>query len=313
MTIPSYPKVLTIGTRGTERLLEGPVVVQEKIDGSQFRIGIMGDGSLEFASHHQPVYPGAAGMFEPVVQHVLSRREWIAPLITGGTGAHTNLYVYGEYLAKPKQNTLCYERAPLGYLVLFDYVLDGYPMTRLSSFGLAMLADALDCEMVQNLHEGRATMADLDRFLTDAKPMLGGPMVEGVVVKNYAENIQLGGQVFPLFCKHVSTAFKERHAKNPEYESGKTKMQRYYDTFCTEARWVKAVQHMREAGTLQDAPQDIGPLMKEIATDLEAEEADNIREALYQMHRKDIVRAAQRGFAEWYKARLAERIGEGAS
>ena len=35
--IPSYPKVLAIGTRGTERLLEGEVLVQEKIDGSMLR------------------------------------------------------------------------------------------------------------------------------------------------------------------------------------------------------------------------------------------------------------------------------------
>jgi len=35
--IASYPKVLTVGTRGTECLLEGEVLVQEKIDGSMFR------------------------------------------------------------------------------------------------------------------------------------------------------------------------------------------------------------------------------------------------------------------------------------
>jgi hypothetical protein len=48
--------------------------------------------------------------------------------------------------------------------------------------------------------------------------------------------------------------------------------------------------------------------MKEIHADLLDEEAEDIKEWLYREHVKDVVRAAQRGFVDWYKRQLAERV-----
>ena len=299
MTIPTYPKVLAMGTRGTERLLEGAVVVQEKYDGSQFRFGINEDGEIEFASHHQPVFPGAAGQFEPAVQHILAHEKSVRGLGRGN-------YIYGEYLAKPKQNTIAYERVPAGHMVLFDVFVGGEFVSSMGS--LEQIADYLECEAARTMYRGLVTMDDL-RAMLSKKPMLGGDMLEGVVIKNYHQHILLGGQVWPLFCKLVNEGFKEKHAANPDWKSGKNREQEYYDTFCTEARWRKAVQHMRERGELQDAPQDIGPLMKEIHADLLAEETESVKEWLYREHVKDVVRAAQRGFVDWYKGQLAQRVG----
>jgi len=305
MRLPSYPKVLALGTRGTERLLEGPVVVQEKIDGSQLRVGIMGDGTLTFASRNQRLYPGAAGMFEPVVQHVLSRKEALM-------GVHrclgdTDLILYGEYLAKPRQNTLCYQRVPRGNLVLFDRAFGGLGVEHGDELITLTIADALGCEVVPTLHTGPASMDDL-KALLEAEPLLGGPMIEGLVVKNYAEHIQLGSQVYPLFCKLVNDMFREKHAANPDWKSGKAKEQEYYSTYRTEARWLKAVQHLRDEGKLLDAPQDIGPLLRELSRDLLEEEGETIREDLFRMHVKDLLRTAGRGLPEWYKERLAEGV-----
>ena len=64
----------------------------------------------------------------------------------------------------------------------------------------------------------------------------------------------------------------------------------------------------RDDGKLLDAPQDIGPLMKEIHEDLDSEETETIKEALYKMYIKDIKRSATRGFADWYKDRLAKNL-----
>ncbi|MFA5378703.1 MAG: RNA ligase family protein, partial [Dehalococcoidia bacterium] len=255
------------------------------------------DGALEFASHHQQIFPGAAGQFEPAVQHVIAHYEALRELAP--------VCLYGEYLAKPRQNTIAYARIPRGYIVLFDMAIGG--VLRDYDAALGQVAERLECDVVRTIHRGPVTMDDLRGMLTE-KPMLGGDMLEGIVVKNYGQNILLGGQVWPVFCKLVNEQFKEKHAANPDWKSGKNREQEYYDTFCTEARWRKAVQHMRERGELQDAPQDIGPLMKEIHADLLDEEAEDIKEWLYREHVKDVVRAAQRGFADWYKAQLVERV-----
>jgi len=51
-----YPKVLTLGSYMTDRALVGKVVVQEKVDGSQFRFGVVldkdGNKKLVMGSHH---------------------------------------------------------------------------------------------------------------------------------------------------------------------------------------------------------------------------------------------------------------------
>jgi len=295
--IPPYPKVLTVGTRGTERLFEGPVIIQEKVDGSQFRFGLAPNGDLEFASHHQQVFPGSAGMFEPVVQYLLERENTIRSCLEASS------YLCGEYLARPRQNTLVYARRPNGYLVLFDILDPG----GFGHYPLSDIGKALDCEVVPTLFEGRTTLSDA-RSLLNGESFLGGTTVEGIVIKNYHENIRLGSQVFPLFCKLVNGSFKEKHARNPDWKSGKSKETEYYESFRTEARWRKAIQHLRERGELEDSPRDIGKIMKEIHDDLVAEEGDDIREWLYKHHIKDLVRTVQRGLPEWYKDLLARAI-----
>ena len=55
--IPHYTKVLTLGSSYTENALVGDVIIQEKVDGSQFRFGINEDGELLFASKGANLVP----------------------------------------------------------------------------------------------------------------------------------------------------------------------------------------------------------------------------------------------------------------
>ena len=75
----------------------------------------------------------------------------------------------------------------------------------------------------------------------------------------------------------------------------------------TPARWQKAVQHLREAGNLDESPRDIGNLIKEASEDIEKEEKAEIMEALYQWAWPQIRRGSTAGLAEWYKAELLKR------
>ena len=87
----------------------------------------------------------------------------------------------------------------------------------------------------------------------------------------------------------------------------------FIESFRTEARWQKAVQHLREKEELENQPRDIGKLMKEINLDIIEEESENIKEQLYKLYIKDITRKATAGFAEWYKKQLLENafVGKG--
>jgi hypothetical protein len=72
------------------------------------------------------------------------------------------------------------------------------------------------------------------------------------------------------------------------------------------------VQHLREAGQLQGAVQDIGPLIQEIPRDVEKECKPEIMEALWKWAWPHIKRAVTRGFPEWYKEKLLEKAFESA-
>jgi len=298
--VPSYTKILTLGATGTERALMGEVIIQEKVDGSQFRFGLNEDGELTMASHHATIYPENPGMFGMAADHA----AWAA----GACYLPRDTYFYCEYLAKPKHNTLAYESVPFHHLVLFDVLLSDGGWVR-DHATLDAWARSLDIDVVPELYRGVASLADVQALLATPS-FLGKETVEGVVIKNWGELIAVGGTTFPLFTKHVNEAFKERHGKEWKRGTGKNKRDTYVESFAAEGRWAKAVQHLRERGELVGAPKDIGALVREVQDDIDAEETKNIKEELYRLYIGDIKRAAVRGLPEWYKVRLLENVEE---
>lgn len=301
MQVPSYSKVLTLGALGTEQALNGTVVIEEKVDGSQFAFGIDENGEVGCRSHHQQIVMDAAGMFAKAAEYVQS----ITPTIERMFKVRKEpMWFYCEYLQKPKHNTLAYSRTPTNHLVLFDAKFGPnwlpYP-------SLHAMAGTLGIDVVPLLYEGDAAPDTIKGLLT-RESYLGGPTVEGVVVKNYEQLIAIGGTTYPLFCKLVNEAFKERNAKEWKQNSNKNKLQELMESYCTQARWQKAVQRLEEQGQLEHSPRDIGALMRVVGTDLLEEEAAAIKEELFKLYWKDIVRTAQHGLPEWYIAQLTERL-----
>ena len=106
----SYPSIYNMGHRALEALFEDPVVVEEKVDGSQFSFGKF-DGEIKVRSKGRAFPVDAAeGMFQRAVESVLERADL---LVDGWT-------YRGEYLQKPAHNTLKYGRVPRGHIILFD-------------------------------------------------------------------------------------------------------------------------------------------------------------------------------------------------
>ena len=296
--IPGYTKVMTLGAFRTENALEGEVVLQEKVDGSQFGAGVNEDNEVVVRSHNRVMEINAPDkMFQLGVDHVRSVEK---EFITLGS----DVYCYFEYLQKPKHNTLTYERVPKNNLVLFDCLSKGKWLDRDQ---LEYVGDTLQVDVIPELYRG---IVDIEKIkeLLDTPSYLGKEKIEGIVIKNYTQTMLLGGQVFPLFTKYVREEFKERHNTEWKIKSPKGALQEYVDGFKSEARWQKAFQYLKEKGEIENEPRDIGKLVPRVQEDIKEEEIENIKEFLYKKFIGDITRTAVRGLPEWYKEKLLESV-----
>lgn len=270
-----------------------PLLVEEKVDGSQFSFMLNTDGLLEAASKGAviDVY-GPPKMFQRAVETVITVKDKLQPG-----------WIYrGEVLDKPHHNVLSYERVPKGNIILFD--IEPSEGDFLKYEDKARQTSALGMEVVPILHT--AMIADMDMFnaLLETESVLGGVKVEGIVLKPLGLNLW-GVDKKLLMAKFVSEVFKEKHRtewKGIHGEEGqRTIIERLATALTTEARWHKAVQHGREAGTVVGEPKDIGPLIHAIQADITEEEKDYIKEVLYKWAWKDLSRRVVAGFPSWYK------------
>jgi hypothetical protein len=295
----SYPKVWAIGHAAVSELFYDDVVVQEKVDGSQFSFGIF-KGELKCRSKGQELNIDAPEkMFEKAVDYVKSIQQ---SLIDG--------YTYRcEYLQKPKHNVLAYDRVPKNNLVLFD-VNHGEEAYYSLPGTLECVAEALGLECMPELFRGKiSTAVDLEKYL-DTMSFLGGKKIEGFVCKNYS---RFGKDKKALMGKYVSENFKEKHKKdwkesNPDQNDI---IRNIIGAYRTPARWDKAIIHLQERGLLTDSPRDIGLVIKEVPKDLIEECGDEIKDILFKWAFPQLIRGCNRGLAEYYKERLFKSQFEG--
>lgn len=294
----SYPSIYALGHRALTELFLDDVLVEEKVDGSQFSFGLFqGDDGpyLRCRSKGAELNLFAPErMFLPAIETV----QALQPLLVPG-------WTYrAEFLAKPRHNALMYERIPQRHLILFD-INSGHE-AYLSWEDKAKEAERLGLEVVPRLFHGHVPDADMFRGLLDTVSVLGGQKIEGVVVKNYA---RFGLDKKVLLGKFVSEAFKETHAKTWKADNPKSGdiLDRLTTQYHSQARWQKAVQHLREAGQLAGEPKDIAALFREVPEDIERECAEEIKAALWEWAWPRIRRGITAGLPEWYKERLLEQ------
>lgn len=304
--LPSYPKVWQVGHRAVDGLFSGPVIVQEKVDGSQISFAKL-DGRLYVRSKGAMLVDGAERDDELVVDGMF--QAGVANIAARFSKLPEGMIFRGEYLNRPKHNTLVYDRVPTNHIVIFDAsAADGS-----ATYGRQSLehwAEKLGFDVIPQLFEGEVASLEALLSLLDNDSYLGGPKVEGIVVKNYDRLTPFGD---PMFAKYVSEAFKEKHVKDWKGRNPNTNdiLANLIEMYRTEPRWQKAVQHFRDDGRLKGEPADIGPLMGELARDLIDECEDEIRDALWKHFGKKVVRGVQGGFAEWYKEQLAASAFDG--
>ena len=296
----SYPKIFNMGHPGIRKLFDDEVLIEEKVDGSQFSFGIF-DGELRARSKGQQIVIDAPEkMFTKAIETV----KELAPLLKNG-------YTYrGEFLNKPKHNTNAYERTPNKFIIIFD--ISPSEEVYLSYEEKAAEAARLGLEVVPIMYQGKVTNYETFHTFLDKTSILGGCKIEGLVVKNYKK---FGSDKKILLGKFVSEAFKESHLKGwKEANPGKGDI---LDVLIlnskSTARWAKAVQHLKERGELTNTPKDIAALMKETNLDALTELEAVIKEQLFKWAWPKVSRAVVGGLPEWYKEELAKSQFEGES
>lgn len=298
--VNSYPSIYNIGHAAIADLLKGPVIIEEKIDGSQFSFMLHPEnGGIEFRSKGAQLNAVAP---EALFKRGIDAVTKVGHLLTPG-------WTYrGEYLSKPCHNSLAYLRIPENHIIGFDI------NTGMEEY---MDADAkraefkiLGMECVPVLFEGIVEDVNHFRALLETESILGGQKIEGVVVKP-AQYDLFGRDKKVLLGKFVSESFREVNAKVWQTEHRTKGPQEILQDIChafgTQARWQKAVIHLREKGLIQDAPQDIGHLMKEVPEDIEKECTEEIKERLFLWAWPQIRRGFVKQLPEWYKEELLKK------
>jgi hypothetical protein len=294
MKLHSYPSIYNLGHRAIGDLLRGVVIVEEKVDGSQITFGMI-DGELSIRSKGAEIHSAAPeGMFTKAVEAISAVADRLVP------GWHYR----GEYLQKPKHNTLAYSRVPTNHIVIFDIDRDG-----IGDFAPRDVKEQASAELgfecIPELFRGVVPDEQVLLDLLATTSMLGGQQIEGVVIKPLNYDLW-GPDKKVLMGKFVREDFKEMNAKNFRTENPKQGdvVQIIGQSLRTEARWQKAVIHLRERGEIERDPRDIGKLLKEVAVDIEKECVDDIKDRLYRWALPQIRRIATAGLPEWYKTQL---------
>lgn len=325
----SYPSSFNLGHRAVNSLLSVPHYIEEKVDGSQFSMGLIPRARISpmFAGSDFDTYP-TAGDYEPVLRirskgaemnvdapekmftkaAETAKRLASPEAIAAGVGLTPGWTYRCEYLRVPKHNTLAYDRTPASHLILFDVSTGDQEF--LGRAALETEAARLGLDVVPVLHRdnvgGKTTLEDI-RALLNTDSILGGQKIEGVVIKQIgAAGYLYGLDHKVLIGKFVSEKFREAHGvawkeSNPTNGDILLMLGAKYQHV---GRWMKAVQHLREAGQVEDSPRDISKLIIEVQKDLGKEEKEEIKTLLWKWAWPHISRMATRGVAEWYKEQL---------
>jgi len=297
----SYPSIYNLGHAAVKDLFSADVIVQEKIDGSQFSFGLI-DGVLRIRSKGQEMNPAAPEkMFAKATATVLELQS---------RGALLDGWTYrGEVLDKPKHNVLAYDRVPVGNVILFD--INKGEEDYLDPDTATKVTETIGLEFVRTFHNpAEGWTLPILKNLLDTPSALGGQKIEGVVVKS---TTMYGPDKKRLMGKYVSEAFKEQHSETWKSQTGAkaTVMEQIIGKYKTSARWAKAVIHLRERGLIEDSPRDIPALMREVTDDLFKEEGVAIAATLLEFYRRDIGKQIANGLPEWWKAELLKKQFEG--
>ncbi len=306
----SYPKVNAQHKIGQESILSGPVVLEEKTDGSMIRIKITPD-SMEFGSRRvefnnrgiDSTFTKGVETFEqnnPIGKHFGEYTEFSA------------VHLFGEYFKSEKQNTIKYNRIPKNHIMLFDVAIEDSDgrLEWCNNLEINSWAKACEIESVPVLYEGEDVTLEQIKKLSEEESILGGAKREGVVIKNRKERYNtklLSLQEHPFqLAKNVRPEFQEEN--RAEHPGRGDKVQQLIESYNTKARWQKAIFRLRDEGKLNGEMKDLKQLIPEVQTDILVEDLDEIKNKLASIFMKDLQRHSVKGLPEFYQDYLISGV-----
>lgn len=291
-----------------EGIFDGEILIEEKVDGSQFRIEINDQGEIRCASKNQEL--GVDSMFKKGTDSA----EKVFRGLKADAGQ--TITIFAEYLPKPKQGRIPYSRTPKDLFVVFDIFINGQWLRRGQKEEFCFMWGV---ECIPKLWHGvvqpmtkREIDSMVDTYLKKESYLGHQPgfdKVEGIVVKNYDKffDVREGHSLHGHFMcvKYVNEDFKEKkHVKTPKAGNG---LEALIESCTSEARWYKALQHCKERGELEGKMSDLSKLVREAQKDLDEEEAETIGKELYKLFKKQILQGATKGMPKWYEKKLSEK------
>ena len=108
---PQFPKVFRLDANPVRRFIDQPVIIREKLDGSQFSFGYINGHGLVCRSKNQVIHGDTVPLFSEAVRYVQSIEDTLRGV--------EDMVFYCEYLKKPSHNVLTYDRVPKNHLMLF--------------------------------------------------------------------------------------------------------------------------------------------------------------------------------------------------
>lgn len=292
--IQSFSNVVALGHKIVDGIMDGEITIEEKVDGSQISFMVK-EGNLFVRSKGQMIdIENPENMFKTAIEQI----KTIASLLKEG-------WIYrGEYLEKPKHNTICYNRVPIKNIIIYD--IDKADQCYLNHKEKKEEANRIGLEVVPLFYQGKLKNKDM-RDLLKKESILGGAKIEGVVIKNYE---MFSRDKKTLMAKLVNEEFKETHQvewgkNNPKF---KDVVSLIGEEMRNENRWHKAYIHLKEKGVIEENEKDISKIMKEVPIDILKEEEVYIKDKLFKYAFQDIIRIAGKGIPEWYKLKLKNNI-----
>ena len=303
-----YPKVLSLGQPLIVEIFDDPVEISEKLDGSQVRINLT-EFHVQCGSKNVDIADNK--MF--AIAHEQANRIW-QNNVWQAFGSDITLFC--EFLNKEKHNVLVYDHVCHNNLYLFGGMCNN---RHLQTQELIELANALDIEPPNILASEIKidNQDDLNEYLK-IQSVLGGTILEGIVIKNYHNTypaLLASTQAFfsyPLAGKLVRDDFKER--LNKEWGIKKKKelpLNRVTTEFLTEARFHKSVQHLRDQNLITYEMNNLKNIIPEFYNDLLDEERDAIMEiAMVDFWRQLKRKCDNYVVQEWKRYLLDKQFGD---
>ena len=257
MGVPKYPKIRRVGHEKTRGILDDPtdfVVIQEKVDGSNFRFWLE-DGEIRFGSRRVDYVD------EKNYEEWAKAIEYIKSKVNPEDLREDFIYV-GEFI-RPHTVQYDFDSAPpfVGFDILNRWT--GDIIHYLISYAEF---DSLGLPFINTYFVGEAGLITdvLIEELKKKKSAYGAEVQEGVVLKNYSRNI---------FAKSVNPEFLEDFKKKfgDKVKPKMTAEAKVVERFITPARVKKIITQIYEDKGSVSA-EDIPQILRDTVNDMLEEE-----------------------------------------